>query len=69
MKIAKIDTISIKIPFTFGQAAGGVPARTGATNNILLVKVETDTGITGWGEAFCYNCTDAVKAALEGTLL
>lgn len=65
MKIAKIDTISIKIPFTFGQAAGGVPARTGATNNILLVKVETDTGITGWGEAFCYNCTDAVKAALH----
>lgn len=65
MKIAKIDTISVKVPFNYGQAAGGVAARTGATNNILLIKVETDSGITGWGEAFCYNCTDAVKAALH----
>lgn len=65
MKIAKIETVGIKIPFTFGQAAGGVPARTGATNNILMVKVQTDNGITGWGEAFCYNCTDAVKGAIH----
>jgi D-galactarolactone cycloisomerase len=46
-----------------------VPRRVpGATNNILLVKVETDTGMTGWGEAFCYNCIDAVKGALHSTV-
>src|SRR6266851_2742042 len=50
MKIAKIDSISLK---------------RWTTNNILLVKVETDTGVTGWGEAFCYNCTDAVKGAIH----
>ena len=65
MEIAKIETINVKVPFTFGQAAGGVPARTGATNNILMVKVQTDNGITGWGDAFCYNCTDAVKGAIH----
>jgi D-galactarolactone cycloisomerase len=63
MKIATIDTISIKVPFTFGGAPGGFKRWT--TNNILLVKVQTDTGITGWGEAFCYNCTDAVKGAIH----
>jgi L-alanine-DL-glutamate epimerase-like enolase superfamily enzyme len=68
MKIAKVDSILVKVPFSFGAAPGGPPARTGATNNILLVKVETDTGITGWGEAFCYGCTDAVGAALHGMI-
>jgi D-galactarolactone cycloisomerase len=68
MKIAKIDSIVVKVPFAFGKAPGGPAARTGATNNILLVKVETDTGITGWGDAFCYNCIDAVKGALHSTV-
>jgi D-galactarolactone cycloisomerase len=68
MKIAKVDSITVKVPFSYGAAPGGPPARTGATNNILLVKVETDTGVTGWGEAFCYGCTDAVRAALHGMI-
>jgi L-alanine-DL-glutamate epimerase-like enolase superfamily enzyme len=68
MKIAKIDSIVVKVPFAFGKAPGGPAARTGATNNILLVKVETDTGITGWGEAFCYNCIDAVRGAIHSTV-
>ncbi|MFM8534115.1 MAG: mandelate racemase/muconate lactonizing enzyme family protein [Acidimicrobiia bacterium] len=68
MKIAKIDTILVKVPFTFGQAADGVPARTGATNNILLLKVQTDNGITGWGDAFCYNCIDSVKGAIHSMI-
>ena len=29
------------------------------------MRVETDTGLVGWGEAFCYGCTDAVRAALD----
>ena len=66
MKIAAVESISVKIPFTFGGAPGGFARWT--TNNILLVKVETDTGITGWGEAFCYGCTDAVRAALHSMI-
>src|ERR1044072_4078284 len=63
MKIASLETISVKIPFTFGGAPGGFARWT--TNNILLVKVQTDTGITGWGEAFCYGCTAPGRAALQ----
>ena len=65
MKIARIDSQSIKVPYTFGGSHKGEGLRTWTTNNILLVRVETDTGLVGWGEAFCYGCTDAVKAALH----
>ncbi|OFX04849.1 MAG: hypothetical protein A3D94_07905 [Alphaproteobacteria bacterium RIFCSPHIGHO2_12_FULL_66_14] len=65
MKIARIDSHSIKVPFTFGGNPTGFGGRNWTTNNILLVRVETDTGLVGWGEAFCYGCTDAVRAALD----
>ena len=65
MKIARIDTQSVKVPYTFGGSHKGEGLRTWTTNNILLVRVETDNGIVGWGEAFCYACTDAVRAALQ----
>ena len=63
MKIARIDTHSVKVPYTFGGSHKGEGLRTWTTNNILLVRVETDSGIVGWGEAFCYACTDAVRAS------
>ncbi len=65
MKIARIDSHSVKVPFTFGGNPTGYGGRNWTTNNILLVRVETDTGLVGWGEAFCYGCTDAVRAALD----
>src|SRR6202007_234981 len=48
---------------SFGAKTGEYRGWT--TNNILLVRVETDSGLVGWGEAFCYGCTDAVRAALQ----
>jgi L-alanine-DL-glutamate epimerase-like enolase superfamily enzyme len=68
MKIAAVETISVKVPFTFGGAPTGYGGRNWTTNNILLVKVQTDTGLTGWGEAFCYGCTDAVRGALQSMI-
>ena len=68
MKIARIDTQSVKVPYTFGGDHKGEGLRTWTTNNILLVRVETDNGIVGWGEAFCYACTDAVRAAVHNMI-
>ncbi len=53
MKIASIETIVLNIPYSSGgpsdtEAWGGTAWRTADT---LLVKVGTDAGITGWGEA------------------
>jgi hypothetical protein len=68
VKIARIDTHSVKVPYTFGGSHKGEGLRTWTTNNILLVRVETDNGIVGWGEAFCYACTDAVRAAVANMI-
>jgi L-alanine-DL-glutamate epimerase-like enolase superfamily enzyme len=63
MKIAAVETFAIKVPFTFGGKPGGFARWT--SNDTLLVKVQTDTGLTGWGDAFCYGCMESVRAAVH----
>jgi L-alanine-DL-glutamate epimerase-like enolase superfamily enzyme len=41
---------------------GGVPR---STMDTLLVRVDTDTGVTGWGEAFGHRIWPATKAAID----
>jgi L-alanine-DL-glutamate epimerase-like enolase superfamily enzyme len=68
MKITKIETVEVHIPYT----AGGSVAETGAwggkewsTADALLVKVSTDQGIIGWGEAFGYNVIPATRVIVD----
>jgi len=52
MKITKVEPILVRTPLKLDDAqphAGGVPKNDVHT---VLVKVETDEGVTGWGEAF-----------------
>jgi L-alanine-DL-glutamate epimerase-like enolase superfamily enzyme len=67
MKITGIETIVVRIPYdaaamSKAEAWGGKPWQTA---DALLVKVETDAGMTGWGEAFGYNVIPATRAAIE----
>jgi len=67
MKITKLETIEIRIPYSAGVASqtsawGG---KEWSTADALLVKVSTDAGITGWGEAFGYNIIPATKVAVN----
>lgn len=48
MKITRIEPVLISIPFDVSQAAPDGRTR----QNAVYVKVETDDGVTGWGEAF-----------------
>ena len=65
MKIAKVDAIPLRIPFDHGGRPAGWGGQPWSTLDMLLIRVETDSGITGWGEAFSYNCRRAVQAAFE----
>ena len=70
MKIAAIETIEVRIPYTAGNASqtsawGG---KEWLTADALLVKVSTDIGITGWGEAFGYNVIPATKVVINELL-
>lgn len=52
MKITRVEPILVRTPLVLDSAvphAGGAPKTDVHT---VLVKVETDAGLTGWGEAF-----------------
>ena len=67
MIIATIEAIPLRIPFRAESCsdAGVWGDRGMAAAESLLVKVTTDDGVTGWGEAFGLRATAAVKVALE----
>ena len=70
MKIEKIETMVLRIPYTTGGSSdtevwGGMAWQTA---DVLLVKISTDAGVTGWGEAFGYNVIPATKVAIDQIL-
>jgi L-alanine-DL-glutamate epimerase-like enolase superfamily enzyme len=70
VKIDKIETLVLRIPYTSGgpsdtQVWGG---KAWQTADVLLVKIITDDGVTGWGEAFGYNVIPATKTAIDQIL-
>ncbi|SOY87770.1 mandelate racemase/muconate lactonizing enzyme family protein [Cupriavidus taiwanensis] len=70
MKIASIEAIVLRIPFTVGGvSAAGVWGGAGMqAADSLLLKVSTDDGLVGWGETFGFVGIPAVKAAIEQML-
>ena len=65
MKITSVEGITVDVPFTQAGPPSGFGGETWNTLACLLVKVETDEGIVGWGETFGYNCIPAARTALE----
>ena len=68
MKIARIDTIPLAIPHEHGGPPPAWGGQAWEALNILLVRVETEDGAIGWGEAFSYNCMPAVRAVVDATV-
>lgn len=52
MRITRVATELRQSPFRDGCVGGNLHLRDMAT---LLVRVDTDSGPTGWGEAFGFN--------------
>jgi len=65
MRITAVDAIPLSVPFEDGGAGTGLMPQRWNTLDIVLVRVRTDSGLTGWGEAFGYFCRRAVVAQLE----
>jgi L-alanine-DL-glutamate epimerase-like enolase superfamily enzyme len=70
MKIVKAETILLAIPFESGGLApwgwGGSPAN---TFDVLLVRLETEDGVVGWGEAFSRMEDRALKQMIDDRVL
>jgi L-alanine-DL-glutamate epimerase-like enolase superfamily enzyme len=65
MIIEKVVPYHIRIPFDAGAANFAVAGKGTSALDFVLVEVVTDTGLTGWGDAFAYACSDAVIAAIK----
>jgi L-alanine-DL-glutamate epimerase-like enolase superfamily enzyme len=64
MKIARVEAVQLSIPFTYGgnrRLAGSDWRKL----DFCLVRVETDSGAVGWGDAFAYGCRRAVATAVN----
>ena len=70
MKITNAKTILLSMPFKAGGTPpwsfGGKPAN---AFDILLVRLETDDGFVGWGEAFSRGRDIALKQTIDTRLL
>src|SRR5204863_6507173 len=65
MKITAISTILIHIPYQTGAPTQAMAGQTWSRMAILLVKVDTDEGIIGWGEGFGHAVAPATKVTLD----
>ena len=70
MKIAKVESVPLRIPFTMGgSSSAAVWGKAGLqTADSLIVSVTTDTGVVGWGETFGFTAVPAVKVAIDSIL-
>ena len=70
MKIVKAESILLSMPFEAGGTPpwsfGGRPAN---SFDVLLVRLETDSGLVGWGEAFSRGRDEALKQVIDTRLL
>lgn len=64
MRIAAVETILLSIPFDDGGTGEGLTPTRWDRLEIALVRVDTDAGLTGWGEGFGYFVTAATKAVV-----
>ena len=68
MKITAIETSVISIPFTMDGPHNRFAGQLWDHLEILLVKVETEDGLVGWGEAFGHAAIASTKAAIDSII-
>ncbi|MBW6399244.1 mandelate racemase/muconate lactonizing enzyme family protein [Roseomonas sp. HJA6] len=68
MRITSVETSVVALPFTMGGPHPPFAGRPWDRLEILLVRVETEDGLVGWGEAFGHAAIPATKAALDSVV-
>ncbi|WP_419897632.1 mandelate racemase/muconate lactonizing enzyme family protein [Roseomonas sp. USHLN139] len=65
MKITAIESQVVSLPFDMGGPYQRFAGQLWDRMQILLVRVETEDGLVGWGEAFGHAAIPATRAALD----
>ncbi len=66
MKITDIETIVVNMPMKIARSAALLGGRARTSMDTLLVRIDTDQAVSGWGEAFIgYRLCPTTRAAIE----
>jgi L-alanine-DL-glutamate epimerase-like enolase superfamily enzyme len=65
MKITRVEAVPLSIPCRYGADSWSLGTGGWKALDFCLVRVDTDAGLTGWGEAFSYSCRRPVAAAVK----
>jgi len=65
MLITNVKAHHVRIPFDAGVASFKQGASAIAALDMVIVELSTDSGLTGWGDAFSYACPRTTVAAIE----
>ena len=65
MKIVAVESSLLTLPYCTGSGLRVIAGRPAAGLNMLLVRIETDAGVTGWGEAFGHAVAPATRTVLD----
>lgn len=68
MVIVAVESLVVSVPYTMGGPHGRFAGQLWDRMEILLIRVETDDGRVGWGEAFGHAAIPATKAALDSVV-
>ena len=64
MRITGVEAVPLSIPCRYGGESWSLGTGGWKALDFCLVRVDTDAGLTGWGEAFSYSCRRAVATAV-----
>src|SRR5450759_1306137 len=65
MRIKSLESCVVALPFNMGGPPSRFAGKPWTHMEILLVRVETEDGIVGWGEAFGHAAISSTRAALD----
>ena len=65
MKITAVESILLTVPYRTSGGLQSIAGRPSAGLNMLLVRLDTGEGVTGWGEAFGHGVCPASKTAFD----
>ena len=68
LKIKDVCAILLSIPFKSEGSGEGIMPTPWTELEFCLVKIETDQGLIGWGEAFSYSCSRSVAAFIRQSI-
>src|SRR5947209_20320786 len=69
MKITRVQTLVLNLPMLIEGATPMLSGRPRTSIDMLLVRIDTDGGFTGWGEAFGHRIFAATRSAIDTLLL